>query len=85
MKMNVRLIRALQFLNKFTFNICHKLGRLNIVSDALSRLPSNNIMVKEINPDFNKLDALYAYNTTLVEIDKAFTAKICKRYKDDPA
>ena len=83
--MNVRLIRASQFLSQFSLNIRHKPGRLNIVPDALSRLPSNNTIAEEINPEYNELDALYAYNTTLVEIDKAFAAKICKGYKDDPA
>ena len=84
-KMNVWLIPALQFLYQFLLNICHKPDWLNIVADALSKLPSNNTIVEEINSKYNKLDAFYVYNMILVEIDKVFVAKICKRYKNNPA
>lgn len=43
MKMNVRLIRASQFLSQFSLNIRHKPGHLNVIPDALSRLPCSNI------------------------------------------
>lgn len=73
----------MQFLSQFLLNIHYKLGWFNIVPDILSKLPSNNIIVKEINLKFNELDGFYAYNTTLVKMNKVFVAKICKEYKDD--
>lgn len=85
MKMNVQLIQAFQFLSQFLLNICYKPGRFNIVTDAFLRLPSNNTLTKTISPKFNKLDALYTYNTTLVQINDSFAIKICKRYNNNLA
>ena len=42
MRMNVRLIRASQFLRQFRLDVCHKPGKDHIVPDALSRLASLN-------------------------------------------
>ena len=83
-KMNGRLIRVSQFLSQFSLSICHKPGRVNVIPDALSRLPSNNTLAEVVNPKFNELDALYTYNTTLVEIDESFATKICEGYDNDP-
>lgn len=40
-------------------------------------------MVKKINLEFNKLDALYANNMILVKMDKVFVIIIYNRYKDN--
>lgn len=84
MKMNVRLIRASQFLSQFSLNIRHKPGHLNVIPDVLSRLPSSNIPSVGLDPDFNELDALYIYNTTLIEMDKSFAERITAGYDEDP-
>lgn len=85
MRMNVRFIKASQFLSQFLLKIQHKPGHLNVIPDALLRLPSDNAPLLPLDPSFNELDALYIYNTTLVEMDKAFAEKIIKGYEKDPA
>ncbi|RYC55019.1 hypothetical protein CHU98_g11190 [Xylaria longipes] len=37
---NLRLIRAMEYISRFTFSIMHKPGKLHIIPDALSRLPT---------------------------------------------
>ena len=60
--MNVRLVRASQFLRQFQLDVRHKPGKEHIVPDALSRLASssNKGLVAE---DYSELDALYGYAT----------------------
>ncbi|KAF2971329.1 hypothetical protein GQX73_g2213 [Xylaria multiplex] len=36
---NLRLVRAIEYISRFTYTVLHKPGRLHIIPDALSRLP----------------------------------------------
>ncbi|KAK1827297.1 hypothetical protein QBC39DRAFT_362008 [Podospora conica] len=40
--MNVRLVRALEYISNFDIQILHKPGRFHTIPDALSRLLSGN-------------------------------------------
>lgn len=73
----------MQLLNQYLLNICYILDWINIVLNTLLRFPNNITMAKKTNPEFNKLDILYAYNIMWLEINKAFIVKLCKRYDDN--
>ena len=67
-KLNLRLVRASQYLSQFSLNIRHRVDRLNIVLDALSRLA----IIVEQNDDLDEdtLDEIDVYvddsNTLIV-------------------
>ena len=57
-RMNVRLVRASQFLRQFRLAVRHKPGKEHIIPDALSRLPStNHDAVSTKQTDYSELDA----------------------------
>lgn len=64
----------------------HKLDKLNIVLNTLSFLSSTNSLytIDDID-NYNKLDAINVYNTTLVEMDETFAKKILDGYDEDKA
>ena len=78
-RLNLRLVRASQYLQRFDLDVRHKPGKSNVIPDALSRLPSTN-QHTALPPEHAELDALYAYTTTLVEIDQTFKVRIVKGY-----
>ena len=67
-KLNLRFVRAFQYLSQFSLNIRHRVDKLNIVFDALSRLA----IIVEQNDDLdeNTLDEIDVYvddsNTLIV-------------------
>ena len=63
MRINVRLVRASQFLRQFRLDVRHKPNKEHIVSDVLSRLANSKSMLPE---DHSKLDVLYACATQAV-------------------
>lgn len=83
MQMNVRLVRASQFLRQFRLVVCHKPGKEHIVPDALSRLASANTNLPSEDPNYSELDALFTYNTTLIDIHPDLVKRIVKGYKAD--
>ena len=82
MRLNLRLVRASQFLQQFKLDVRYKPSKEHIVSDALSRLASANAQ----HPDSqqSELDALFTYNTTLLEIHPALVSRILAGYQADP-
>ena len=84
-RLNLRLIRASQYLQRFELDVRHKPGKRNIIPDALSRLASTNLG-GNTHPNHAELDVLhaYAYTTTLVEMSEDFKARIIKGYHSDP-
>lgn len=84
MQMNVRLVRASQFLRQFRLIVRHKPGKEYILPDALSCLASANTNPPSQNPAYSELNALFAYNTTLVAISKDLAQRIVKGYESDP-
>ena len=80
MRMNVRLIRASQFLRQFRLDVRHKPGKEHIVPDALSRLASANST--PLSDEHDELDALFT--TALVEMSSTFLEGLEDGYKTDP-
>lgn len=78
---NLQLVRASQFLQKFKLDVCHKLGKKNIIPDILSWLASSNIGTAE--HFYLEFDALFLYNTTLVKIHPTLVLKIIASYNAD--
>ncbi len=86
MRMNLRLMRAFQFLSQFSnLEIRHKSKKYHLISDALFRLQSLN--KKNLSDDHAKLDKLfvdhnviYAYNTILMKLSSEFRKKIIESY-----
>ncbi len=83
MRMNVRLVRASQFLRQFRLDVRHKPGKEHIIPDALSRLASTNHDAVSTKEDgYSELDVLFT--ATLVEMSPEFKTRLIKGYQDDP-
>lgn len=82
MRLNLRLVRASQFLQQFKFKVRHKLGKEHIISDALSRLASSK--TGHADPQHSELDALFTYSTTLVKLHPTLISRILAGYEADP-
>ncbi len=84
-RLNLRLIRASEYLQRFRLDIRYKPGKSNIIPDALSRLAS-----REYQPESGEftLDALHAqlptYANSLVEMSSAFRDEILHGYSTEP-
>ena len=85
-RLNLRLVRASQYLQRFELDVRHKPGKKNVVPDALSRLASTNVTHSAL-PQHDELEALhgYAYTTTLVGMSEDFKRRIVKGYQVDPS
>ena len=81
MRLNLQLVRASQFLQQFKLDVRLKSGKEHIIPDALSRVASAN--VGQADPSYSELDALFTYNTTLVEIHPELILRILAGYKTD--
>ena len=81
MRMNVRLVRASQFLRQFHLIVRHKPGKEHIISDALSRLASANSSGHIA--EYAELDTLFVYHTTLVRINPDLVKRILDGYTSD--
>ena len=82
MKMNVKLIRASQFLRQFNLNVKYKPEKKHIISDALSRFVNLNFD-KNISSDHFELDALYDiifFIITLIKMKQSFHDKYIYDY-----
>ena len=82
-RLNLRLVRASQYIQRFELDVRHKPGKRNVIPDALSRLASTNDQPEP--PGHAELDVLYAYTATLVEMDDDFKRRIVKGYRSDPS
>ena len=83
-KLNLRLVRASEFLQRFLLHVKHRPGRTNYVPDALSRL--SGVDPININEDVvGTLDSLQAYvfHTSLIEMSEDFKTRIKQGYSSD--
>ena len=83
MRMNVRLVRASQFLRQFRLDVRHKPGKEHIVPDALSRLASMNHGKECSDPGYSELDALYGTSCSLVAMSPEFRKRLVEGYTTD--
>lgn len=81
MRLNLRLVQASQFLQRFKLNVQQKPGNEHIILDALSRLTSANTGHADLK--HSELDTLFTYSTILVEIPSALISCILAGYKVD--
>ena len=75
--MNLRLIRASEYIQRFLLNIRHKSKKLHVVFDALSRLFTSN--KSSSNDDENEHDVLFTI--FMIEINSEFKARMIDEYK----
>ncbi len=78
-KLNFRLIRVFEYIQRFNVLIKHKSEKLHVVSDVLSRLPSENDDAN--TSDSKKLDAFFI--NTLMKMKSSFKTKIIDKYFTD--
>lgn len=99
-KLNLRLVRASQYLSSFNLELRHKAGRSNTVPDALSRLPQASTADPDTSEKEGVLDALLehveayhsiassepipVYHSTLVEMSDDFKHRLKQAYLADP-
>ena len=100
LRMNVRLVRASQFLRQFRLEVRHKPGKEHVVPDALSRLASANT-TSSLSEDHSELDVLYAcatqaidihdvqhggyeFSSTQVQMSEIFRNRLAEGYRNDP-
>lgn len=81
--MNVRLVRASQFLRQFRLVVWHKPEKEHILPDALSHLASANTNLPSQDLAYSELDVLFTYNTTLVAMIEDLAQRIVKSYESD--
>ena len=97
-KLNLRLVRASQYLSGFNLAIRHKAGKSNVVPDALSRLQADSAseekqaVLESLYGTSIQLeseattppDPLPVYHTTLVEMSDDFKKRLIDAYQKDP-
>lgn len=81
-KLNLRLVRASEYLQRFRLDVRYKPGKANIVPDALSRLASREYQPES---DESSLDALHSstiptYANVLVEMSPEFRQRVMDGY-----
>lgn len=79
-KLNLRLVCASDYVQRFSLVIRHKPGKQHIMPDALSRLATDNIGIQ--NTDDGELDVLFT--TSLVKMNNSFCQKVVDGYAKDP-
>ena len=78
-KFNFRLVRILNYIQRFDLDIRHKFDKQHIVSNVLFKLVSDNVNV--FNHDDDELDALFIIS--FVEMKSKFKQRILNDYKID--
>ena len=82
-KLNLRLIRAFEYLQRFRLDVRYKLGKTNIVFDALSRLTNREFRFK-INEFLDALFAVRCFSVSLVEMNSDFRQRLLLGYQEEP-
>ena len=81
-KLNLKFIRAFDYIQRFNLKIRHKSSKQHIVSNVLFKLFSDNIehkiVVDEIDDELNVL-----FIASLIEINEVFRKRILNDYKID--
>lgn len=83
-KLNLRLIRASQYLSGFTLDIRHRPGSTNVVPDALSRLIDPTADVSHTGMGILEGLHVWDYNVSLVEMSSDLKSRLCQAYEKDP-
>lgn len=73
-RLNLRLVRASQYIQQFRLLVYHKPGKLNCVADALSRLPAQGKAVPRVDDDLDALHVDSASDLTLPRCPSTWNA-----------
>ena len=79
-KLNLRLIRASEYLQRFRIELRHKPGKANIVPDALSRLASRSYR----SESESVLEDVDAFPVSLITVSEAFRKRLLDGYHNEP-
>ena len=77
-KLNLRLIRASEYLQRFRIEVRHKPGKTNIIPDALSRLASRSYRSET---DESILD-VEGFPVSVVSVSEAFRKRLLEGYQE---
>ena len=81
-KLNLKLIRAFNYIQRFNLKIRYKSNKQHIISNVLFKFFNNNIefniAVDEVNDELNVL-----FIVSLIEINEIFRKRILNNYKID--
>ena len=80
-KLNLKLIRASNYVQRFFSQIRHKSDKFHIVFDALSRLSFNKAQFSNYSQN-DELDVLL-HTASLIEMNNEFKNKMLSNYKND--
>ena len=78
-KLNLRLIRASEYLQRFRIELRHKPGKTNIVPDILSRLASRSYRSE---PEDSILDNVDSFPVSLITVSDEFRRRLIKGYQE---
>ena len=80
-KLNLRLIRVFEYLQRFRIEVRYKPGKSNIVPDALSRLASRDYCSSS---NESELDALVvdAFSVSLIQVSDGFKERVKQGYQE---
>ena len=81
-KLNLRLIRASKYLQRFHLNVRYKTNKSNIILDALSRLASREkySILTSNESVFNALYKICGFSVSLVEVSENFRKRLLNSY-----
>ena len=77
-KLNLRLVKASNYVQRFNLKIRHKFEIQHVIFDVFSRFANFNIEIQLQNHE-NELDVLFIVN--LIEINNDFRFRILKNYQ----
>ena len=87
-KLNLQIICASEYLQRFNLDVCHKPGKTHIIPNALFCLASCkktaiSIAKGELNALVATVHKVWANLATLVELSNNFKEKLKTGYKND--
>ena len=88
-KLNLRLIRASNYIQRFSLNIRHKSKKLHTVSNALSRLFSIILFSISLSYQSQKFDTIdneklnILHTTSTIKMNSDFKNRVIQDYKED--
>lgn len=80
-KLNLRLVRASQYLSQFNLDVRYRSEKIHLVPDALSRLLASSA----VDSAFSVLDdfSTEAYSAILIEMSSDFKKRLLDEYRDE--
>ena len=80
-KLNFRLIRAFDYIQRFNFDIKYKLEKQYVILNVLFKFVNNNTNSLVKNVDKNEFDVIFTI--FLIEINSKFKQRIVNEYKSN--